>query len=396
MKKLQILIPCMVSLLGSHSITKTLPTDLVTKKSRSNAVDNVQEQTAKEIFNLKATLSSLQEQSFIDQFNTLAAAGIAEISLRQIPTIPTSLFHVITNDQIIQFTTTQIPAFTATQIPAFTPSQIAAFTAPSETNFTNQMAAFTAPQIAAMAAEQIAAMSMNQLNIILPKLSIIQVQALTLAQIQALTINALLTQLDNLTEEQVHFITLPQIAALGILPATPPVAGSTVTPPAAIASQISNLAPAQFLSLSSAQIQTMTNQSLSDQISNITTTQIGYLLPAQIAAITTAQINNMTQDQLNALQTILQNATIITTTNNPNLGTQLTAIANAPGKGVPNEKEKKITPVKKDTNPQYMGSSLDKETGLYSVNKATGVAKTNEKASKDLKKIGKKLNVKKW
>jgi len=265
----------------------------------------------------QAQIVTLQQQSFIDQFNALAAAGVANISTAQIAAISTSIIPFISNDQIIQFTPTQITAFTVQQIPAFLPSQIAVFTP-------TQMVVITAAQVAALTAAQINAMSNSQLEEVMPDFSVTQVQSMLMPKIQGLSNASLTTMLANLTKDQVQFITPAQITELGI----------------AIAPRISDLSPAQFLSLSQAQIQIMTSQDIADQLGNISTTQIGYLSIDQLKTITTAQINLMTKDQLNAFETRLQDPLIIASY--PQLGTQLSSINDAPGTGVsPKAKKKK-------------------------------------------------------
>jgi hypothetical protein len=162
-------------------------------------------------------------------------------------------------------------------------------------------------------------MSVEQLNEIMPNLSISQIRSLTMAQIQGLPNTTLIAQLANITKEQIQCITVSQLASIGT----------------AIAPQISNLSAAQFLSLSAAQIQLMTTDNINDQLANLSTIQIGYLLPEEVATITIDQINKMTKDQLTALQTLLQNPAIITTTNDPALASQIAAIAVAPGNQAP-------------------------------------------------------------
>ena len=269
--------------------------------------------------NFGTIMPSFQEQSLIDQFMSLADSGIANISVTQIAAIPTWVIPFITSNNIQQFTSTQIAAFTPAQIAAFTPAQIANFTAGGTNSGTNpnQMSAFTSTQVAAFTPAQIAAMSKNQLNVIISLLSPTQIQALDMNQIQNLSASALIPLLANLTDKQIDCITPLQINGLG----------TSVTP------LISDLLPAQFLSLSAPQIQTMTNQHINDQISNLSSSMMANLLPAQIATITTAQINLMTKPQLATLQGILTNSTIITTANNPSLAAQIAAIAVAPGKG---------------------------------------------------------------
>lgn len=356
MKKSQIFITCMVAILGFKNIIISSDIDVATYNT---------------------IISSLQQQSLLDQFNALAAAGISGITLPQIPTIPSSVIPMITNDQIIQFTATQMPAFISAQIQALTLSQIAALAS-------TQVAAFTSAQVGFMSPEQISVMSIGQLTPILSYLSVVQVQALTMMQIQSLPTSALIAQLANLTKTQLQYITLQQLVALDT----------------SITSRIADLSPAQFVSLSSNQIKKMTlanPDQLTSQIAYLSVAQIGYLLPAQIAAITTAQINLMTRSQLNALLVILQNPTLTTTSNNPNLGTQLSAIAVAPGVGVPSTAP--VDPVevvakvkaKAKARPQYVGSTLDRQTGLYKVNKDSKLADSLAKTSKDTKKLNKKI-----
>ncbi len=302
----------------------------------------------------QAQMVTLQQQSFIDQFNCLAAAGVANISTAQIATISTSIIPFISNDQIVQFTPTHIAAFTVQQIPAFLSSQIAAFT-------TAQMVAITAIQVAALTPAHINAMSNSQLEEVMPDFSVTQIQSMVMPKIQDLSNASLTTMLANLTEDQVEFITPAQITALGIT----------------IAPRISDLSPAQFLSLSQVQIQAMTLQNITDQLGNISTTQIGYLSIDQLKTITTALINLMTKDQLNAFQTRLQDPLLIAAY--PQLGTQLSSIDDAPGTGVDLDIAKK----KKNKGPKYAGSQVDKDTGVYYANKKSGLQKANKKTGVD-------------
>lgn len=322
-------------------------------------------------------LRALQEQSLMDQCNAAAAAGVAAITTNQIAAFPLSALPFMTSDQISQLTTAQIQAFTPQQITAFLPAQMALFTVPTASNPTalNQVAAFSITQIAALSPAQLTAMSNEAMNVIFASLTPTQVQSISMLQIQSLPAAVLIPQLKHFTAEQTECITPLQINSMGT----------------SVTSIISDLSPAQFLSLSVAQIQALTSQHITDHIGNLSTTMISNLLPAQIATITTAQINMMTQAQLAALKAILINAAIITTTNNPALASQIAAITTAPGKGIPVKPLPVRAKSKKKTG--YVGASLDKRMqagnakSLYEVNKAIGIDKTNRDSYRKLKRL---------
>lgn len=272
--------------------------------------------------NLNYTVTTLAQQSLIDQFKVLAGAGVTNITNLQIPTIPNAVISFISNDLLVQFTPAQIAIFTPAQIGALTPGQISGLTKA-------QAAALTAAQVTGMSPSQVAAMPGAQLNIVLSKISDLQTQALTKQQLQYLSSVALATQLPKLLNHQIEWI----------LPA-----------------------------------------------------QIDGLSATAISLITTDQINNMTSEQLTTLKTFLQNPSRITTTNNPNLAVQLSAIADAPGKGFTGDD----TPAVKH-NKKYKDEighklakdrrNLDQKTGMADFNRKTGAAEWSRKSNKTIKKI---------
>ncbi len=160
--------------------------------------------TAVEISENDAKIATYIEQSFMDQFATLAGAGIANITNLQIPTISPSIIPFISNDQLAQFTTGQIPLFTTAQVAALQPGQVAALTIAQATSLTQ-------PQVQAFLSTQVAALPKDLLNITLPKLLPAQIPALTKVQIQGLSSTQLGSQIANLALHQMEFITVPQL-----------------------------------------------------------------------------------------------------------------------------------------------------------------------------------------
>ncbi|MBP6869636.1 hypothetical protein KBC04_02035 [Candidatus Babeliales bacterium] len=276
-------------------------------------------------------IAPLQEQSFLDQFQTLAAGGIAQITVAQIPTISTSVIPFITNDQITQFIVAQIKVFTINQIAAFTPGQISAFTVPNSQNsaIINQIGAFTDNQIQTLKNNQVQGLTADQLLIIFDRLSLDQIKALTVNQIQTLPIDQLTSmteaQLGAFSPEQIEFFTPNQLAL----------------------------------------IMTVKTKTILENLS-----------PIQTSGISAAQINGMLPNQRTLLFNMLS---IQTNSQNPNRANQLEILS-----GI--DTITKTIKKPSENEPQYAGSTLDKQTGFYEVNKQTGLAVSNDTATKNLNK----------
>jgi hypothetical protein len=274
---------------------------------------------------LNFIVTTLAQQSLIDQFKVLAGAGVTNITNLQIPTIPNAVISFISNDQLVQFTPAQIAIFKPEQIGALTPGQTTGLT-------TAQTYALTSEQVAGMRPNQIATMPGAQLNIILSKITDLQTQALTKQQLQYLSSAALATQLPRLLNHQIEWI-LPS--------------------------------------------------------------QIDGLSATAISLITTDQINNMTSEQLTTLKTFLQNPSRITTTNNPNLATQLSAIADAPGKGFTGDDNPVVKNKKYQSKEGHkladQRRKLDDASNMADVNRDSGLSRLNKKTAESLKKSDRKF-----
>lgn len=291
---------------------------------------------------------TLQEQSFFDQWEILAAGDVTLISPKQIQFISTSIIPYITNDQIIKLTISQIQALTSAQIQALTPGQISALTVPdsSGSSVVNQIGAFTQVQIQSFTKKQIYGLSADHLAIIFDLLSEEQIAYLNSDQIQNLPTDQLtsmkLDQLGSFTVEQITDLTPYQLSQI--------LTASTTTPQTSI-------------------------------LSNLT--------DSQISGISVSQINGMPGNQRAELFNILSNQT---DSENPNRLTQIEAVSQG---GVATGPDIKIKD--KSNDPEYKTASIEKihapgVKSLYDVNKASGLAQVNEKSEKDLKAMGRGLS----
>jgi hypothetical protein len=249
---------------------------------------------------------SLQQQSFIDQFQALAAAGIKEITPKQIATISPSVIPAIFNEYVQQFNQSQIAALTIDQIKAFLPSQVRALTPSQLTNLSET-------QIAALEQRHFQGMTVNQINVIVKKMAKLQIQYLLPEHIMILSIGTLIDRMEDFSQDQVEQLTSAQIVDLKDK----------------IAPQIGNLLPKQFAILTDAQLQLMTIEQITKQLPFLTAKQIGALVAVQVSKITADQINLMTIVQLKALKALLEDATKITTANNPNVINQIALVTQA-------------------------------------------------------------------